>query len=369
MTSTTDAASRPLTWRRRLLFASIAVFLVVVVMFSAVLGADLYVHHRAERYAGVNIWGYRGPTVGRKQRGEHRIVVLGGSTAFGYGVEWAEAFPAQLEGGLRPLSKNGAPIRVVNLGMNSQGAYSFRFALEDYLGLQYDAAILYEGYNDLGGAPNEFVGRRDSPVFRATGYYPVLHIAIQEKAMALRNGGDIEAAYRGTKTVFRPGLTTRATASTLETAGRIGKTLDEQLARFAAPTNAPAGSKPVLDASDTGCRAKWAHYCRSVSDAVRFALDHGKKILIVTQPYIDDRHRAQQAELRAMLTEHFNDNANVGYVNLGETIDLMNSPLAYDHMHLTREGNAVIARDLVGPVARLMPEAFDAPKPVSVSVK
>ena len=210
-----------MTNRKRLAFATIAVVLSLVGSFCMIVATDVHLHHKAEKYAGVNIWGYRGPSVARKQRGEHRLVVLGGSAAFGYGVNWDEAFPAQLEADLRPRSRDHAPVTVVNLAYSSQGAYSFKFALKDYLSLDYDAAILYEGYNDLGGAPNEYVGRRESPVYRLTGYYPVLHIALQEKAMALRSGGDIDAAYRG-KTVFRPGLAARATAGTLD-AAEIGR--------------------------------------------------------------------------------------------------------------------------------------------------
>ena len=42
------------------------------------------------------------------------------------------------------------PIDRRNLGYNNEGADSLRFTLEDYLWLDYDAAILYEGYNDVG---------------------------------------------------------------------------------------------------------------------------------------------------------------------------------------------------------------------------
>ena len=73
-----------------------------VCRLPALLAADLYFHHRVERFAGVNIWGYRGPRVSRKKApGEHRLVVIGGSTAFGYGVDWDQAFPAYLERDLR----------------------------------------------------------------------------------------------------------------------------------------------------------------------------------------------------------------------------------------------------------------------------
>src|SRR5437867_7782989 len=105
---------------------------------SMLLAVDLYVHRKVERFAGVNIWGYRGPRVGRKRPGEHRLVVVGGSTAFGYGVNWDQAFPARLEADLLPLSKDGRPVSVVNLGFNTQGAYAFRFALDDFESLRYD---------------------------------------------------------------------------------------------------------------------------------------------------------------------------------------------------------------------------------------
>ena len=43
----------------------------------------------------------------------------------------------------------------MNLAYNNEGAYSFRFTLGDYLYLDYDLAILYEGYNDLMGDDRE----------------------------------------------------------------------------------------------------------------------------------------------------------------------------------------------------------------------
>jgi hypothetical protein len=354
-----------MTTRKRLVFAAAALLLSLILGVSALLAADLYFHRRVERAAGVNIWGYRGPRVTKKARGEHRLIVIGGSTAFGYGVGWDETFAAHLERDLRPLSRNGAPASVVNLGFNTQGAYAFRFSEQDYLALDYDTVILYEGYNDLGLAPNEYVGRHDSPIFRLTGYYPIVHIALDEKAMALRSGGNIDAAYRNLlrdqpKTVFRPNLATRATASTLEAAAHVSKSLNEQLERLAKAPKATATFEEV-HVDDLGCGSHWAHYCASVRDGVRFALDHGKKILVVTQPYIDDRHRAQQAALRSMLAAQFPDNRSVAYTNLGDAIDLKDRSLAYDGMHLTSAGNAEIARRLVEPLVALTSGVFQAP--------
>src|SRR5262249_28525994 len=112
---------------------------------------------------------------------------------------------------------------------------------------------------------------------------------------------------------------------------------------------------------DVGCTGDWRHYCASMDRAIRFLLARHKKALVVTQPYKADGHRAQQAQLRAMLAARYGGNRSVGYANLGDLFDVDHSPLSYDTMHLTREGNGVVARALVAPVAVLMPDAFDAP--------
>lgn len=350
-----------MTTRKRIIFAAVAMLLATGLPFLVLLGVDMYLHRKVERFSGVNIWGYRGPTIGKKQAGERRLVVVGGSTTFGYGIDWDKAYPAQVEAALRPLSRHGAPVTVVNLGFNAQGAYAFRRTLEDYLWMDYDAAILSEGYNDLGDAPNEYVGRRDSPVFRLTGYYPIVHIALQEKAMALRSGGDLDAAYYGKKTVFKPTLAARTTAGALEAAARVSKSLNAQL-EYLSTVPPVAATFADVHVADLGCARRWAHYCASVHDAVRFALDHRKKVLVVTQPYGSDTHREQQREMGSMLQTYFGGDPNVGYTNLGDVIDLARARETYDGMHLNPEGNATIARHLVDPVAALMPEAFVAPR-------
>src|SRR5688500_17987327 len=107
-----------MTTRKRIVFALAAMMVAGLLGLTALLAADFYFHHRVERFAGVNIWGYRGPRVAKKARGEHRLIAIGGSTVFGYGVGWDETFPAHLERELRLLAKNAAPVSVVNLGFN-----------------------------------------------------------------------------------------------------------------------------------------------------------------------------------------------------------------------------------------------------------
>ena len=100
---------------------------------------------------------------------------------------------------------------------------------------------------------------------------------------------------------------------------------------------------------------------------MQFALDHHKKVLVVTQPYINNAHRAQQHDMSAMLASQFGGNAAVGYVDLGNLISLPNPALAYDGMHLNAEGNRMVGEALVNPIARLMPDAFDPAAMAAVS--
>ena len=323
-----------------------ALVLGVALACSTLLAADMYLHRRAERSAGLNIWGYRGPVVGRKGPGEVRVVVLGGSTAFGYGVLWEQSIPALLERELRTrLPIGSAPsVSVVNLGMNNEGAYSFPFTLRDFAFLDYDVVVLYEGYNDITGT-NRSLFRHDSPVFRAVGYYPILPMVLEEKRLALTYG-DLSAAYRaknGETVTFTPPATHRAAASALQAAEIVGGALSRQLDRLAPPTPEKA--------LYLGACGRWTAYCESILEAADITLAHGGRILVASQPYLNDAHREQQGVLRSTLDARFAGNARVRYVDLGNVLDLRDPALTFDGMHLNSEGNERMARALAVPVA------------------
>lgn len=319
--------------RRRLAFAAAAVVLAVAVAAGALLAIDVDLHGRYERSAGFNVWGYRGGTVGRKKPGEYRIVVLGGSSAYGYGVSADEALPAVLE---RLLRMRSPRFTVVNLAYNNEGAYSFKPTLQDYRWLDYDLAFLYEGYNDLADDDrvNVAVFRHDSPIFRLTGYLPIFPIIFREKAATLHGG----------KTVF---------AGALRTTADVASALEAQLGRVSAePSHVIAGG------SD-GCHAPWGPYCRSIAAAIDYARSEQARVIVGTQPYlrvsalVHDKHVAQQNELRAMLSRRFGGDADVRYVNLGDAVDLRDPSLSFDQMHLTASGNERIAMALVEPVLEM----------------
>jgi hypothetical protein len=339
--------------RRWLLFAAVAVAISLGVTTAGLLAIDVYLHGRYERSAGFNVWGYRGPSAGRKKANEYRVVLLGGSAAYGYGVTADQAIPAQLEQLLR--ARTQSPVfSVLNLGYNNEGAYAFKPTLDDYAFLRYDLALLYEGYNDMSQVrTNTQVFRHESPVFRLTGYMPIFPIIFREKAGAMISG-DPGAIYRhDPKTVFHASLAAKTGATVLTTTADVAKALEAQLGRVAAEP-----PPHVEDGTHTGC-GRWSQYCRSIELAVEFALHNRAQVMVVTQPYLRMEeslhalHMQQQSALRDFLARRFGSDRDVKYVNLGDAVDLENPHLSFDHMHLRAEGNTRLASQLVEPVLEM----------------
>jgi hypothetical protein len=235
--------------RRRVLFAVAAVVIATTAVLAALAGVDVYLHGRYEKSAGFNVWGYRGRTVGKKTADEYRVVVLGGSAAYGYGVSAEDAMPAVLQRLLRARTRSPL-FTVVNLGYNNEGAYSFRTTLEDYQWLDYDLVMLYEGYNDMSPIrPNLQVFRHESPMFRLTGYMPIFPIIFREKA-AVMLSGDPGAAYRqDKKTVFHASLATRAGAGVLDATAEVAEALEAQLGRMSEAVTHPWTTSILATAS------------------------------------------------------------------------------------------------------------------------
>lgn len=351
-----------MTRRRKLIFALVAMVLSVVAVLGVLLAADLYVNRKFLDSGGVNVWGYRGSAVGRKQPDERRIAVIGGSTAFGYGVHWRQAFPALLEGLLNQPSGSATPpsrVSVVNLAYSNEGAHSFKFTLADYDYLDFDVVLVYTGYNDLAytnnfQASNNQVARRHSAIYRWTGYFPMLPLVMREKAMVIRYGGQLEDAYRGKPTVFRPNLAQRSTATALEAAARLSTSLDTIMAETARlPAEAAGGPVTLADPASVACGV-YTGYCGEVYLAIKLVLERGKRALVVTQPYISEAHREQQRLLVEYLRKRFAGTTAVGFVNLGASVDLRDPKLAPDGMHLSPEGHRLIADDLVNPVRAML---------------
>lgn len=316
-------------WRKKVVFACATVLLSAAATLAFGLGVDLYLHHRFAGTGGYNIWGYRGDTVGRKRPGQTRVLFLGGSVAFGYGVSTNETIPWHLQ---QDLGAEMPGVQVINAGWNSEGAYSMRYTLQDYEYLQADAAILYSGYNDL-LEPNQVVFRHRSAIFRLTGYLPILPIIPLRDWLRVNNLSDTASG----KVVFKPGLADRSATEAADTALRISRALERQLGKLASPDQALAAPQPAPQMRG------WQHYTAAVRSAIETALGQHLRVFVVTEPSISDRHIEQQAALAHIVDAAYRNDARVIYVNAGRAVDLHDRALCYDGMHLTGEGNRRVA--------------------------
>jgi hypothetical protein len=339
--------TRSFSRRKRATFAIVTVLLSLVVTVGALGVLDEMLRRRYARSFGLNQWGYRGPVVGAKQPGERRVVLLGGSTAFGFGRPPSDSIAAELERRL-DARRPGTDVSVVNLGYPKESAWSFHSTLTDYAYLDYDVAILYEGYNDL-RRPHTRAFRQDSPMFRLTGYLPFLALVLAEKSRAIRYGGDLDERFGREDPVFRPSLADKAAAGALQAAAEVTRSLELVLG--------PLTRGPATAASVPGrptCGERFRHYCEGVGRGVDTALAHDASVLVVAQPYISDTHVEQQRNVAAFLRARFGGDPRVVYLDLGSAVDLRDHALAFDGMHLTSTGNAVVAGGLVTPVLTLL---------------
>jgi hypothetical protein len=345
-----------LPWKRQIVFAAAAAVLSSITTVAFVLGVDVYLHHRYAVSGGYNVWGYRGPIVGGKKAAEHRLAMLGGSVAFGYGVPADQTIPANLER-LMQAARPQAPLTVINLGWQSEGAYSFLFTLKDYDYLRSDAIILYSGYNDW--LYNNQVFRHQSAVFRATGYLPIIPIIPLADWLRIR---DLSETRHLDRVVFKPNLADRSSSQAAQTALSITQAVERQLGKLV-----PEGASAEVIPPGT-CGDRWDYYCGSIRRAVDFALSRNTQVFVVTEPYATRAslggpagnivhgwqfHVEQQRIMAAMLATVYREEPRVHYVNMGTAVDLADSNLCYDGVHLTIAGN----RQLAG---RLAPEILKA---------
>src|SRR5258706_422945 len=73
--------------------------------------------------------------------------------------------------------------------------------LLDFSYLNYDIAVLFEGYDDLVPG-NVNVGRHGDAVFRWFKYLPILPMIASEKMGIIRSRGHLDDVYRGKKFNF-----------------------------------------------------------------------------------------------------------------------------------------------------------------------
>jgi hypothetical protein len=285
----------------RALIAVLAIEIAVAAVAAATI-VDLRAHSRGEQARGVNKWGFRGTA--RLRPLGRRVAIVGGSAAYGYGVDAEQSFGGYLKYflALYAAKQRARPtVDAVNLAAVGDGAASYAATLREYAYLRPDAVCIYDGYAGLG-----FTGaggaRGRSGVFRAVGYFPIVGPF----------GGD---------------------------------------AALAAPVLARVD--PFLDDGATGdvsCSGGSRAYCAAMIDTAASAADRGLLVAIVTPPYVSARHAAQQASLAAAIRARFGVSGRVRYFDMGRTVDLASRAMSFDGVHLTARGNQTVADKLSTPL-------------------
>lgn len=103
--------------------------------------------------AHVNAQGFRGPVVApAKAEGVTRVVLLGGSTSFGWGVNDAETIDVALRAHLATRLP-GRPVEVINAAFDGYDTFQLLERMRsDVVRLRPDVVILNVGINDVRGA-------------------------------------------------------------------------------------------------------------------------------------------------------------------------------------------------------------------------
>jgi hypothetical protein len=162
----------------------------VVLAGLLLLAADLYAHKRVERVGGFNIWGYRGAVVKQRAPGDARILLLGGTRAYGYGAGADDTIAHALEWELTVQTRR--PTTVIDAANMGATASDYATMVDRHADLDPDVIVLYD---DLGYAATR--PRRSSIAGAFNGYEPILPLVLEEKGMFLRQRASVVSRSLG----------------------------------------------------------------------------------------------------------------------------------------------------------------------------
>ena len=204
---------------------------------------------RAGVHLAINSLGLRGPeTTREKPAGVRRVLILGDSVTFGWGVAEAETFGRRLEAKLR--SELACPIEVLNAGVSGYGSVEeAHYFLHEGLTLSPDVVLIYHVENDnviatpARGALATWV--KDRVVYRSYLVNATIQAVrvLRWKAQARAAGGDV-AAYAALQGSWpqNPG-----SAESLEALRRIGEAARAHEIRVVIASHPNNIADPALD--------------------------------------------------------------------------------------------------------------------------
>lgn len=267
-----------------------------------------------------NSLGFRGPELRGKDANTIRVVCLGGSTTFGLGLDYNDTYPKLLENRLNELSR-GLNFEVINAGMPAMVLSQITELSRHEIGyLQPDIIILMSIINNL--QTSEF------------NFYSFFEIAGQERNKFLR--------------------WTRKFKIILENHSLLICTIDNILThgvrQYSRDFNWEGFGNALL-ASDT----VWDNYQMNLKNllGVIFQINpHGKVVLLGEPLDLIDYPEMEQPYIRAteILRKISKTNLQVQFIDVRDVFSnaqksgkhLWVAPY-YDPMHLTKEGNQVLA--------------------------
>jgi len=151
----------------------------VVLAGLLLLAADIYAHKRVEMVGGFNIWGYRGAVVKQRAPGDARVLLLGGTRAYGYGASANDTIAHALEWELTVQTQRRTT--VIDAAHMGATASDYATMVDRHADLDPGVIVLYD---DLGYAATR--PRRSSVAAAFNGYEPILPLVLEEKGMFLR---------------------------------------------------------------------------------------------------------------------------------------------------------------------------------------
>lgn len=310
-----------------------------ILIVGGLLAVDLYLHNKYSESFGLNRAGFRGDLLGPKDAGEERIITLGGSTTFGYGVDFRSAWPKLVEDKLNDgsLEKRKA-FRVINAGYNNEGSYAYTFNLNAFNKLDYDYVLMFSGVND--SSSSNYTVFRNNPIFNNTGYFPILPIIFMEKMLTVGYEGRLEEAYKN-QVELSSDLSNRIIYRLMRIILSGYNSMVSQETSYERVVQNQEATKACNDSK------KYVFYCRNLVSAIEFALGNEKRVILVLEPFYGREYLERQLHIGSLIENLYSKEEGVVVLNYTEIIDVQNKDFSFDKMHLTNLGHSKLANIMV----------------------
>ena len=266
-------------------------------------------------YNGYNHKGYRGIVKKAKPKNYKRIAMFGGSVIGGYGVNYRDAIPFLLEN--KFSNKN---IDVVNLGMNGNGIYGINKDVKSYLYLDYDIAVIHNGYNDCTIKRfNKSNTRNSSFFFRNFNYLPIIDTYVQEKLYLILNSNNKKENHEIISEYYEKKAIKTKHIRPLMCFDNVNNNIsDDEIKIF----------KKHLQ----------SFYVPKYTDTLNFLEKKNIMTIVIIQPSYNDIRQKIQSDILREISKKFE---TVYLLDLSNKIDILDIKISYDKMHNTKLGNQI----------------------------